>query len=871
MNSFEKLSKSVDTNRSKLERLNATHEALQNQLKNTQTPSNELILSIQKNEEEITKVTSKIKMQETSLKSLDDELKKSGINTNDLTAENERLGKSYESIKKSQEKIGKINAKQSKNNQAISNAKLQMAGTIGVATAAAAALYKGPIQAASNFQAQMSTVQSISNASAADMQKLSEAAKKAGRETQFSAVESGQALEYMAMAGWKTSQMVDGLPGIMNLASASGEDLASVSDIVTDALSAFKLQAKDAAHFSDVLAQASSNSNTDVSMMGEAFKYVASTAGALNYNIEDVSVALGVMANNGVKGSMGGTSLKNTLVNLAKPTDEIKQKMDELNISLTDSSGQMLPLSKLLVNLRKSFSGLSEDEKAAAAATIAGKEGMSGLLAIVNTSDEDFNKLTKSINNADGAAERMSKIRLDNYEGQMTLCKSAIEGLQIALGNALLPTVTSGLKTITDLVSKFAEWADKNPKVVKGITMAATALVGMKVAGLALKIAFLDIDNGLLEINKLFEIGKITLTGYKNGFLELPKVLQKGLKPIEMLGISKLVMPVALAITAIVVALQLLMNHLQDIRKFILETFGYEALQAFDGVVNAITNIGNAITNMFSGEGLDGAREKINELFGEQGLAVFNGAITVIQAVGSAFMQIWNTINTYVTPMVEQLFNYVVNTVLPAVGAKFAEWAPTISTIISNLADGISTTIKIAATVVQAVMPVIRTAFEVGFKAIAVVVGGVLTLLEKISSAARGVKNVVSRVFGNGKQKGSGVPGFAGGTNYTPNTFIAGENGPELITNAPGYKVYTASETMKLLNSMQEKGRPLPFGGKLSGNKSAILNYNPTVIVDGSRPNDLEEKLEENNEKLFEKFKKWLKDTDDDEERTVYA
>lgn len=928
MNSFEKLSKSVDTNRSKLERLNATHEALQNQLKNTQTPSNELILSIQKNEEEITKVTSKIKMQETSLKSLDDELKKSGINTNDLTAENERLGKSYESIKKSQEKIGKINAKQSKNNQAISNAKLQMAGTIGVATAAAAALYKGPIQAASNFQAQMSTVQSISNASAADMQKLSEAAKKAGRETQFSAVESGQALEYMAMAGWKTSQMVDGLPGIMNLASASGEDLASVSDIVTDALSAFKLQAKDAAHFSDVLAQASSNSNTDVSMMGEAFKYVASTAGALNYNIEDVSVALGVMANNGVKGSMGGTSLKNTLVNLAKPTDKIKQKMDELNISLTDSSGQMLPLSKLLVNLRKSFSGLSEDEKAAAAATIAGKEGMSGLLAIVNTSDEDFNKLTKSINNADGAAERMSKIRLDNYEGQMTLCKSAIEGLQIALGNALLPTVTSGLKTITDLVSKFAEWADKNPKVVKGITMAATALVGMKVAGLALKIAFLDIDNGLLESNKRFEIGKIKLAGYKNGFLELPKVLQKGLKSIEMLGNSKLgklftkglgnlsgpilnalaplttklgsifapimkmgskilgpfskifsliggligpIMPVALAITAIVVALQLLMNHLQDIRKFILETFGYEALQAFDGVVNAITNIGNAITNMFSGEGLDGAREKINELFGEQGLAVFNGAITVIQAVGSAFMQIWNTINTYVTPMVEQLFNYVVNTVLPAVGAKFAEWAPTISTIISNLADGISTTIKIAATVVQAVMPVIRTAFEVGFKAIAVVVGGVLTLLEKISSAARGVKNVVSRVFGNGKQKGSGVPGFASGTNYTPNTFIAGENGPELITNAPGYKVYTASETMKLLNSMQEKGRPLPFGGKLSGNKSAILNYNPTVIVDGSRPNDLEEKLEENNEKLFEKFKKWLKDTDDDEERTVYA
>ena len=188
------------------------------------------------------------------------------------------------------------------------------------------------------------------------------------------------------------------------------------------------------------------------------------------------------------------------------------------------------------------------------------------------------------------------------------------------------------------------------------------------------------------------------------------------------------------------------------------------------------------------------------------------------------------------------------------------------------MADTVATAIQVTATIIKAVVPVIKNVFEIGFGAIATVIGTVLTLIEKVSSAARGVKNVVTKVFGGGKTTNGGLPGFAGGTNNTPDTFVAGEEGPEIVTNAPGYKVYTASETKRIFNIINKSNRQLPFGGKsASGGINANLNYNPTIIIDGSRPNDLEEKLDRNNEKMFEKFKQWLKDEEENERRTVYA
>ena len=287
------------------------------------------------------------------------------------------------------------------------------------------------IKVGADFEEGMSKVAASSGTSGKELEALTEKAKEMGAKTKFSATESAEAMQYMAMAGWKSADMISGIDGIMNLAAASGEDLASVSDIVTDALTAFGLQAKDSAHFADVLAAASSNSNTNVSMMGATFKYAAPLAGALKYSVEDVATAIGLMANAGIKGEQAGTSLRSMFTRLAKPPKECAEAMDTLGISIKNSDGSAKPLNQTLQDMRQKFSKLSDTQKTQYASAIAGTEAMSGLLAIVNASDTDFNKLAKAIFSADGSAEKMAKTMNDNLKGKVTILGSSLEGLGI--------------------------------------------------------------------------------------------------------------------------------------------------------------------------------------------------------------------------------------------------------------------------------------------------------------------------------------------------------------------------------------------------------------------------------------------------------
>lgn len=280
------------------------------------------------------------------------------------------------------------------------------------------------LKVATDFESGMAEVKAISGATGEDFKKLSDKAKQMGATTKFSATQASEAFKYMAMAGWDTNDMLNSISGVMNLAAASGEDLASVSDIVTDAMTAFGLLAdgtskvlkdgyykevSNATRFTDVLAKASSSSNTNVALMGETFKYVAPVAGALGYSVEDTATAIGLMANSGIKGSQAGTALRSTLTRLAKPTKQVQAVMDKYNISLVDSQGQIKPLKQLMEELRATFGNLSEAQQASVAASLAGQEGMSGLMAIVNSSDEDFNNLLDAIYNVNGACDEMSK------------------------------------------------------------------------------------------------------------------------------------------------------------------------------------------------------------------------------------------------------------------------------------------------------------------------------------------------------------------------------------------------------------------------------------------------------------------------------
>lgn len=326
------------------------------------------------------------------------------------------------------------------------------------------------------FEEEMDKVAAISGATGSDFKKLQSKAEEMGAKTKFSASEAGQGMEYMAMAGWKTGDMLEGIEPILNLAIASGEELGSTSDIVTDALTGFSLSAKDAGMFSDVLAAASSNANTNVGMMGETFKYAAPVAGALGYSVQDTSLAIGLMANSGIKASQAGTALRAGLTNLVKPTDDMAATMEKYGISIKDSDGKMKSFRDVMEELRDKLGGVDEATQASAVATIFGKEAMSGWLSIINASEGDFNKLSSAIDNSEGATAKMAKTMSENAKGSLAEMKSALEGAAIKTFQALAPAITSVANNISNLANSFSQLSPQTQEFIVKMGMAAIAI-----------------------------------------------------------------------------------------------------------------------------------------------------------------------------------------------------------------------------------------------------------------------------------------------------------------------------------------------------------------------------------------------------------
>jgi len=343
-------------------------------------------------------------------------------------------------------------------------------------SAAVAGIGAAAVKTTADFDSSMSKVGAISGASAEDMEVLREKAREMGSQTKFSASEAADAMTYMAMAGWKTTDMVNGIGGVMDLAAASGADLATTSDIVTDAMTAFGMSTEETGRFVDVIAAASNNANTNVEMLGESFKYAAPVAGALGYNVEDVATALGLMANSGIKSSQAGTALRSALSRLAKPTKQTATYMAKYGISLTDSQGRMKPLMKLMEELRDVFGNLEEAEQAEAAAGLFGQEAMAGWLAIVNASEQDFAKLSGAISDSEGTARKMSETMQDNLTGQLTILKSALEEAAISIGDRLVPKIRELVSKVQEWVNWFNSLSDAQKDMVVSIGLVVAAL-----------------------------------------------------------------------------------------------------------------------------------------------------------------------------------------------------------------------------------------------------------------------------------------------------------------------------------------------------------------------------------------------------------
>lgn len=1050
IDAYKKQEAALESNRQKLERLTAEHDKLQREMSETAAPSEELRQKMAKNEKQIAATTAKIEAQEQRLQTLGSELSAAGVNTANLSAENERLAKTYDKVKKSQEEIAKVNTALEQNNTSIGNTKKQLAGVIGTAAALGAAIYAGPVKKSRELEAQMSTVKAISNATTEDMTRLTDMAKHMGATTQFTAVEAGKALEYMAMAGWKTDQMLGGLPGIMNLAAASGEDLGQVSDIVTDALTAFNMTADQSGRFADVLAQASSNANTNVSMMGATFQKVAPVAGTLGYSVEDMSLGIGLMANASVKAETAGTSLKTALANMAKPTKQMQAYMDKYGISLTNADGSMKTFREVIDNLRSSLGGLSKTEKTAAATAIFGKESFAGMLAIVNASDADFKKVSDAVNNAAGAAERMAAIKLDNLEGDVTLLKSATDGLQTAIGDALLPTFRAGTQQLTKFVSNLTEFINANPELVRTIVKVTAGLLAFKAAALTAKLGFLELKGGVLTVQKVMALfkgktalagveavgfaGKVkgvakSVTGYFGGIGsaaggvgrafgqmfngtkiggafskiggvaggvfsklfsgvggvatraftgvagtitnvlgkagtavaagplgKIGSVIGKGfgkmgtlIAPLQKLGGAILgpfsgilgkVLPVVGVISLIVAAVQILRDNLDKVREVVERVFGKAGLDVFNGIVDAITNIGDTIRNIFTDGNLGGARQFLINLFGEEATGVIDGAITILQTVWNILSGFIEFVNAYVRPIVEQIFSFIVGTVLPQIAQAFAEWAPTIASILQGLAEVVSTIATAIMAVIQFLMPTIQSIIGVALETIKGVVSGALTAIKGLvdvfagiftgdwTRVWEGVKSIFSGVWNSLKSIASGVlngiiglvngvisglnklkipdwvpgiggkninipliPQFATGTDSTPDTFIAGEQGAELITNAKNRSVFTAAQTGSIfrnladtVNAIRTAGATpyqLAYAGAPSvaaptlnaggGRTSVVIHSAPVFHVgNDAQAQDIEEMLRRHDEELLDEIDERERQRQDDERRRNY-
>ena len=535
------------------------------------------------------------------------------------------------------------------------------------------------VKTAADFDSAMSQVAAVSGATGDDLQSLRDKAREMGEKTKFSASEAAQAMNYMAMAGWKSKDMISGIDGIMNLAAASGEDLATTSDIVTDALTAFGLSAEDSGHFADILAAASSNANTNVSMMGETFKYCAPIAGALGFSAEDTAEAIGLMANAGIKSSQAGTALRTIMNNLAGEVKISGQAIGDVTIATTNADGSMRSLSDILADCRVAFGGLTESEKAQAAESLVGKNAMSGFLALMNAAPADIEKLSGAIDNCDGTAEKMAATMQDNLMGQLTILKSQLEELAISFGEMLMPAIRNIVTKIQEFVDKLNGMDEGTREMVLKIGLLVAALgpflviLGTTIAkiGTAMK-GFVQLANGF---NKL----KVAVQGGTGLFGKLGAAIG---------GISAPVVAVVAVIGTLVAAFLHLWNTNEGFREAIIGTWNTikETVSTFcQGIVDRLNALGFSFQN-------------ITEVLS----AVWNGFCSLLAPVfEGAFQAIAVVLST--------VLNVITGILDVFIGLFTGNWSQMwtgIQTIFSGVWEGIKGVLSAAVGIIQGIVDV---------------------------------------------------------------------------------------------------------------------------------------------------------------------
>ena len=643
---------------------------------------------------------------EQKLKSLEEQAKQSGTALQNIAAKGEKLKTVGDNISNVGTKLLPVTA-----------------GVVGLGTAA--------VKTAADFDSAMSKVAAVSGATGKDLDALRDKAREMGSKTKFSASEAAEAMNYMAMAGWKTEDMLSGIEGVMNLAAASGEDLATTSDIVTDALTAFGLSAKDSGHFADILAAASSNANTNVFMMGETFKYCAPIAGALGFSAEDTAEAIGLMANAGIKGSQAGTALRTIMNNLSGDVKICGSSIGEVTVATTNADGSMRDLSDILADCRTAFEGLTESEKAQAAESLVGKNAMSGFLALMNAGEGDINKLSSAIENCDGCAAGMADTMNNNLEGQLTILKSQLQELAISFGEILMPAI----RTIVGWIQKFVDWLNSmdegTRKVIVTIALVAAAIGPV-----------------LIIVGKVISaIGTImTIIPKLAGVINAAKGVFAAFNAV--CAANPYVLIIA-AIVALVAAFIYLWNNCEEFRQFWIDLWEgikeiaiavWEALKEFftaawEAIKTTAVTVWNAIKDFFTGlwEGIKNifttVVNAISTFLTNAWNAIKNTVTTVFNAIKTFFTTIWNGIKSVITTVVTAISTFL-TTAWNGIKTAITTVLNAIKTAVTTVWNGIKNTIT---TIVNAIKNAVTTAWN--------------NIKSAVSNAANAIKNAVSNAF----------------------------------------------------------------------------------------------------------------------------
>ncbi len=991
VSAYQKQQNAVAKSRARVNELQAEHERLTREIEETGQATPELTRQLQANERALQKAEDATAREEERLQELSDTLREAGVNTDNLGRDTEELRQQYERLEQTQKKVQEITEKQAANKQAISQTKAQLGGLIGTVTAIGAAIYAGPVKNAQEFQTAMAKVGTIADTNVVPLAQLRQEIIALSNETGKSVNDLAEDVYNAISAGQDTADAVGFVENATKLATAGFAESGQAVDVLSTILNAYGMEASKVTDVSDMLIQIQNKGKTTVAELSSSMGKIIPTANANNVALEQLGAGYAILTSKGIATAEATTYMNGMLNELGKSgsqTDKILRSKTGKSFSELMKSGYSLADVLQIVQEDAEGSGKSLSDM------FSSSEAGKAALSLMSDGVDSFNESVQGMLDSCGATEEAYAKMMDTTETKVAKAKNSISNLGTVLGDMLLPYVGMVADKVSEVVTKFSEFAQENPQVIATVAKVAAGLVGLKAGGLIAKLGFLQVKGGILSVQKAFTMIKgLGITKYLSN-------MGGGFG-----GILTKVAPLVGVIAAVGGAIYYVSTHLEQVRGFIQKTFGDEGLAVFDKLWGIITQVGTAIKDAFftSGSGvLDTLKSVLPTIIN----TLQTGLLPILPMIADLFMQILPLIGQLVTailpvlgellsavitvlasliaeilPVIVQLisailplvlqivqsvlpvFIQLVNTIVPilvqiiqAVLPVIIQLVQTLLPIIMQIVDAVlpvfisllNTIVPIFQNIIQAILPVLQQLLQAlipviqlvaeifanvlgtALQSIANIVSSVMQVFQGLidfitgvftgnwSQAWEGIKSIFSGVFsglgeifkapfkvivsvintvirGLNKLKvpdwvpgigGMGInipeiPGFAKGTNRTPSTFIAGENGPELITDAANRKVFTAAQTGQIFNNMAQAGNlntannvNATAGG--AGTITIHVTNSPSVTVaGGGDTSGIKEQLQQYDEEFLEKLREIirtiLKEQREQEGRVAYA